>query len=154
MEETLLGTILGDARLEWHGRGVRLTLNHSVNQKGYIEWKRQELTPLQPSPLFLNANGLYPFWRFVTRIDQRLQALWNIFYGSGDKRVPENIEELLTTPNALAVWLMDDGTLDRRQGSMLFETQSYSHSEIESLQRCLERNFGIATNIHQSGIGR
>lgn len=73
MEETLLGTILGDARLEWHGRGVRLTLNHSLRQKSYIAWKREELAPLQPSPLFLHAKGAYPFWRFVTKIHPRLQ---------------------------------------------------------------------------------
>ncbi len=154
MEETLLGTILGDARLEWHGRGVRLTLNHSVQQKSYIEWKRQELAPLQPSPLFLNANGRYPFWRFVTRIHPHLEELWHVFYGNGSKQVPENIAEMLTTPKALAVWLMDDGTLDRRQGSILFETQSYSRSQIECLQDCLQRNFKILTTIHQSGVRR
>lgn len=154
MEETLLGTILGDARLEWHGRGVRLTLNHSVKQKTYIEWKRQELMTLAPSPLFFHAKGLYPFWRFVTKIHPRLQELWNIFYANGSKQIPENIADLLTTPKALAVWLMDDGTLDRRQGSILFETQSYSRSQIECLQDCLQRNFAILTTIHQSGVGR
>lgn len=154
MEETLVGTILGDARLEWHGRGVRLTLNHSVKQKSYIEWKRQELAPLQPSPLFLNANGLYPFWRFVTKIHPRLQELWKIFYVNGSKQVPENIADLFTTPKMLAVWLMDDGTLDRRQGSILFETQSYSRTQVEYLQCCLQRNFGIQTSIHRSGRER
>ncbi len=154
VEETLLGIILGDARLEWHGRGVRLTLNHSIKQKSYIEWKRQELVELLPSPIFLHAKGPYPFWRFVTRIDPGLQKLWKIFYTDGVKYVPENISELLRTPKALAVWLMDDGTQDRRQGSVLFETQCYTRLEIELLQGCLQRNFGLSTNIHQSGVGR
>ena len=154
MEETLLGTILGDARLEWHGRGVRLTLNHSVRQKSYIEWKRQQLAPLNPSPIFLHAKGPYPFWRFVTKIHPRLQELWNVFYGNKSKQIPQNITDLLTTPKALAVWLMDDGTLDRRQGSILFETQSYSRTQIEYLQNCLHHNFEISTAIHQSGVGR
>lgn len=154
MEETLPGTILGDARLEWHGRGVRLTLNHSVRQKSYIAWKREEVAPFHLSPLFLHAKGVYPFWRFVTKTHPRLQELASIFYVNGTKQIPENIADLLTTPKSLAVWLMDDGTLDRRQRSILFETQSYPRSQIERLQHCLQRNFGITTNIHQSGIGR
>ena len=153
-KETLLGTVLGDARLEWHGRGVRLTLNHSVKQKSYIEWKRQELEPLNPSPLFLHAKGLYPFWLFVTRIHPHLEEWWHMFYGNGSKQVPPNISKLLITPKALAVWFMDDGTIDKRQGSILFETQSYSRSETEILKECLSSNFGIMTSIHQSGIGR
>lgn len=154
MKETLLGTVLGDARLERHGRGVRLTLNHSVKQKEYIEWKRQELEAYFPSRLFLHAKGMYPFWRFVTKSDPRLEELWKRFYVDGRKRVPPNILELLSTPKALAVWFMDDGTLDKRQGSMLFETQSFSPADIQSLQNCLLLNFEIETTIHKSGVGR
>ena len=154
MEETLLGTILGDARLEWHGRGVRLTLNHSVKQKSYIEWKRNELMVLEHSQLFLHAKGLYPFWRFVTKRHSRLEELWYVFYRDGTKQIPDTIIEWLTSAKTLAVWLMDDGTLDRRQGTILFETQSFPHEQIECLQYALHRNFAINANIHRSGIGR
>jgi hypothetical protein len=154
MKETLLGTILGDARLEWHGRGVRLTLNHSVAQKSYLEWKRQELASLHPSPLFLHAETRYPFWRFVTRIHPLLDELWNKFYVDGTKQVPHDIDRLLVAPKTLAVWFMDDGTIDKRQGSLLFETQCYPRNQIELLQRCLARNFEITSSIHKSGEGR
>ncbi len=109
---------------------------------------------LNPSKLFLHANGVYPFWRFVTRIHPHLEEMWHVFYRNGSKQVPENVSDLLTTPKVLAVWFMDDGTCDRRQGTILFETQSFPRSQIECLQDCLQRNFGIIGSIHRSGIGR
>lgn len=64
------------------------------------------------------------------------------------------IGEWFRAPVSLAVWFMDDGTLDRRQGSLLFETQSFTRQEIERLQGCLRENFGIGSRIHRSGVGR
>jgi len=49
---------------------------------------------------------------------------------------------------------MDDGTIDKRQGSMLFETQNFLKQDIEKLKECLKKNFGIESQIHQSGKNR
>jgi hypothetical protein len=56
-----------------------------------------------------------------------------MFYLDGKKVVPSQISELLKTPLSLAVWFMDDGTVDKRRGSVLFETQSFSFEDIERL---------------------
>lgn len=154
MKETLHGTVLGDARLEWHGRGVRLTLNHAASQEAYIRWKWEELQDLSPSPLHFHAEGAYPFWRFVTKPHPYLEELWHLFYPNGRKVVPSEIQGLLNTPKTLAVWFMDDGTHDRRTGAILFETQCFSRQEIERLQGCLWNHFHIKTSIHRSGRGR
>lgn len=154
MKETLIGTVLGDGRLERHGQGVRLAVNHAAAQKAYIQWKHQELLSLRPSPLHFHSGGRYPFWRFVTGTHPLLEELWRLFYVDGRKRVPEEIDRLLTSPKALAVWFMDDGTCDKRQGSVLFETQGFLLEDIERLQRCLESNFQLDTVVHRSGRGR
>ena len=154
MKEILLGMVLGDGYLEPHGRGVRLEVIHSESQKSYIEWKHEELRPLSPTPLHYHHRSKYPFWRFLTKIHPYLAQLREIFYVGGRKVVPDIIESLLTPPESLAVWFMDDGTCDKRQGSILFETQCFPQIEIEKLQGCLWRNFGIRTNIHRSGRNR
>jgi hypothetical protein len=154
MQETLLGIVLGDGYLEPHGRGIRLQVNHAARFKAYVEWKRQELLELKPSPIHNHDNGGYPFWRFVTRSHPYLTELRRLFYMGGKKVVPETIGTLLTHPKSLAVWFMDDGTCDRRQGSVLFETQCYAAVDLERLRETLERNFGIKSAAHRSGVGR
>ncbi len=49
---------------------------------------------------------------------------------------------------------MDDGTCDKRQGSILFETQCFCLRDIEKLRKCLVDNFGLNATIHKSGKGR
>jgi hypothetical protein len=154
MQETLLGIVLGDGYLEPHGRGVRLQVNHAARFKAYVEWKRQELLELKPSPLHNHENGGYPFWRFITRTHPYLTELRGLFYVGGRKIVPKTITNLLTHPKSLAVWFMDDGTCDRRQGSLLFETQCYGPDDLERLKAVLETNFNIKSAVHRSGVGR
>jgi hypothetical protein len=154
MQETLLGIVLGDGYLEPHGKGIRLQVNHAARFKSYVEWKRQELLELKPSPIHHHDNGGYPFWRFVTRSHPHLAELRRLFYSDGRKVVPEAIGRLLTHPKALAVWFMDDGTCDRRQGSVLFETQCYGPDDLRRLKDALEANFGVRISVHNSGVGR
>ena len=154
MRELLHGTMLGDGYLEPHGRGTRLQVVHSAAQKAYIEWKHRQLAELNPSPLYYYAKAKYPFWRFVTTAHPYLTELREKFYVANKRVVPDDILELLKTPLALAVWFMDDGTLSKHQGTVLFETQSFSVEDIEKLQWCLQANFGLQSKPHQSGKGR
>lgn len=154
MKDALLGIVLGDGHLEPHGRGVRLQVNHSARLKTYVEWKHRELAELRPSPLHFHDNAGYPFWRFVTRCHPHLAALRRLFYRHGRKIVPETIRSLLVAPKSLAVWVMDDGTCDRRQESMLLETQCFGAEDLERLRETLEMNFGVRTAVHRSGVRR
>jgi hypothetical protein len=154
VRELLHGTMLGDGYLEPHGKGVRLQVVHSVNQREYIEWKHKELASLHPGPLYYYAKAKYPFWRFVTKSHPYLIMLRELFYPSGKKIVPDCIMELIREPQSLAVWFMDDGTVDKRRGSVLFETQSFSIEDIEKLQYCLQVNFDIQSKPIKSGNGR
>ena len=154
MREFLHGTMLGDGYLEPHGKGVRLQVNHSATQKAYVEWKHEQLQSLMPSPLYHCVKVKYPFCRFITKSHPYLIELRKVFYVNGKKVVPDHISDLLNTPLSLAVWFMDDGTVDKRRGSVLFETQSFSVEDIECLQECLLVNFDIKSNPVKSGRGR
>jgi hypothetical protein len=154
VKETLIGIVLGDGYLEPHGRGIRLQVSHAARCHAYVAWKRDELLELGPSPLHYNDNGGYPFWRFVTRCHSYLAELRRLFYRDGRKVVPETIGELLTHPKSLAVWFMDDGTCDKRQGSILFETQCFDAVGLDLLKRALWINFRIKATVHRSGVRR
>ena len=153
VKNVLAAMVLGDGYLEPHGSGVRLQVVHSERYRDYVEWKHEALKQLKPSPIHY-CRAKYPFWRFVTRIHPELTELRKHFYVNGVKHVPQAINTMLITPRALAVYFMDDGTQDKRYGTLRFETQSYDRESIERLQQCLEVNFGIQTSIHRSGLRR
>ena len=153
MRELLHGTMLGDGYLEPHGRGVRLQVNHSAKQIAYVQWKYEQLQALSPSTPYHCVKVKYPFCRFITKSHPYLIELRGIFYVNGKKVVPDQISELLKTPLSLAVWFMDDGTLDKRHGSALFETQAFSNEDIVRLQDCLNVNFDIQCHPVKSGHG-
>lgn len=153
MKDILIGTILGDGYLEPHGNGVRLQVKHSQRFQEYVEWKHRKFEIFKPSKIYC-CEGKYPALRFITRCHDKLQKLRDLFYPCGKKIIPDKISRLLNSNLALAVWFMDDGTIDKRQGSILFETQSFKKKDIVKLQKCLKDNFGINNSIHRSGKNR
>ena len=66
-----------------------------------------------------------------------------MFYQNKTKRVPINIEELLT-PLALSIWYMDDGSLKSHQSKGIFlNTQSFSPYENDMLCSILQTKYQI-----------
>ena len=87
------------------------------------------------------------------------QFCYDLFYPAHDpegdgwsrnKRVPENISELLT-PRALAYWFMDDGySLNINQKRYyVFSTHSFPLEDHEILVKALRGNFSIEATIQK-----
>ena len=153
-EKVLLGTLLGDGFLENRNSKTRLAIKHSTKQFDYLTWKHKELKSYEPGKITKFIDCQYPFVKFVTKSSSKLNKWHETFYVNRRKCVPENIRTLLLSPMSLAVWFMDDGTIDKRQGSILFETQAFYEKEIYSLISCLNCNFNLKATIHKSGKGR
>lgn len=139
MKDTLIGIVLGDGYLEPHGRGVRLQVLHSAAHRPHVEWKWTELMELQPSPLHYQENGGYPFWRFVTKCHPILKDLRSSFYRDGRKVVPDTIGELLVRPKSLAVWFMDDGTIDNGRDQCSSRHSVSARRTSNDFEKCCER---------------
>lgn len=114
-KDILIGTILGDAYLQKTGeKNARLRLEHGINQKDYLFWKVKKLAQFfQGKPTYIERihplNGrTYKYWRHQSQSGPFLGKLRKLFYRNGTKKIPENIEKLLT-PQSIAVWYMDDG---------------------------------------------
>ena len=157
-EEIVVGTILGDGCLERNGRNVRLRIDHSVNQKGFVDWKfheLQELQELNPSNPRLvervdsRTRRLHVNYRFSTETTSALNKYFTMFYGNqGCKDIPSSVGTVLTTVLSLAVWYMDDGGRRGDCKSGYLNTNAYSVRDVESLKECLFERFGVATATH------
>lgn len=149
----IVGTLLGDGCLERNGRRVRLVVGHSVRQKMYLDWKAECLLSLQPSISDLNrfdrrTGKTYEFYLMRTRSLPDLEQYVRMFYGSGRrKHVPEELPQVLN-PQMLAVWIMDDGYRRNDCNALRLNTQGYTFTEQQIIQRALATLL-ITSNIQK-----
>lgn len=104
----IIGSILGDGHLRtFPGRkNALLEINHSFNQKEYVDWKYSALENVCASPPRMRkGNGERIAYRFHSKQLPELTELHRIFYKSGKKSIPEN---LVLDPIILSVWFMDE----------------------------------------------
>lgn len=152
-EEILIGTLLGDGRLECRSKtgSARLRIHHGEKQKEFVFWKYLEFKnfvlskPRRIKSGKVNTNNLYS-WYFHTKTFSDFGIMHNKFYFEGKKVLPFNLQNLLT-PLSLAVWYMDDGCLSR--DSIILNTQNFSYVENMRIVEVLYNCFKISSGIHK-----
>lgn len=143
----MIGTILGDGylRIIPRRKNAFLEVNHSANQKDYVNWKYSVLQSIVKSkPKLRNGNGNRIACRFYTRCHSEITDLFRYFYKDGKKIIPDNLE---INPFGLAVWFMDDGS--KSGGSLYLNTQQFSIEDQHKLQKLLLDKFGISSNLNK-----
>lgn len=144
----LIGLLLGDGCLERKSRNSRLQIKQSVNKKEYVFWLYNHFRDFVKTPPQQRKDT--DQWYFATRSLPQFEVWRNVFYKEKKKIVPKNIAQLLYSPVTLAVWFMDDGSLDYREKyhySFTYSTDAFSTKEVSFLQKSLLENFGIESTI-------
>lgn len=147
-EEILTGTLLGDAHLERSGwnKKYRLQLVQGDAQKKYLFWKFEQFRHCCASaPSYQRWNDS---WRVRTVSHLVFSRYAQLFYRGTRKIVPRDIAERLT-PQAIAIWFMDDGALGSRGDGYILNTQNFSLRENKQLAACLQRKFQLKTTINK-----
>ena len=150
-KEILVGTLLGDGHLETqNGRTYRLKIEHSINQKEYIDWlysKFKQWTRTEPKMKLKNGEPSTHYFNTYSHGAFRFYA--QQFYVGKEKRIPKLIGKMLT-PLSLAIWFMDDGSIkSSKHKSVLFHTLGYEKKELEQLQFVLLEKFNLKTSLHK-----
>jgi recombination protein RecA len=141
--EIIIGTLLGDGSMRCKTNAL-LEINHSVHQKGYVDWKYRHLSELvRTPPKARNGNQGRIAYRFVTRSLVELTPFYRLFYESGRKVIPE----VALTPLTLAVWFMDDGCRSRR--AVYLNTQQFTGGAQEALLRMLRDQWSINGTLNK-----
>lgn len=88
--------------------------------------------------------------RFKTWSFKSLNWIHTIFYKNGVKQIPEyNYLQIFLNNNALAVWIIDDGT---RSGSGLsIATNSFKYEDLLKIQKYFKRSYDFKVSINKSG---
>jgi len=150
----IIGNILGDGYICPSGFGTaNLEIKQAKEKKEYVFWLYKKLRNLcKSSPRQRKDNRQ---WYFGTRYTQEFADLRSVFYPNNQKIVPENIFDLLKSSLSLAIWYMDDGTLDYRPKdhfAFYLMTHCFSVKDTYRLVKALRENFGIESTVFNNLI--
>ena len=133
-QSIIIGSLFGDGylRIVPNRKNALFEVNHSFAQKEYVDWKYEMLKSIcRSEPKMRAGNGARIAYRFNTRQLPELTELYGIFYRSGSKVIPNNIQ---LNSIMLAVWFMDDGS-KCRESDVYINTQQFSR---EDQERCIQ----------------
>lgn len=112
--QVILGSLLGDGRLEGSHGARRLRITHHCERAEYVWWKYERLLALAAHPPLLRGDQL----EFHTIAHPIFDDLQPLFADRDDRR---RVRELLA-PLGLAVWMTDVGRL-RLRAEVFLPTQ-------------------------------
>lgn len=144
--------MLGDGCLEFNGyRGTRLQIKQKAEHKQYVMWLYEKLSDLCRTKPQQRKDTKQ--WYFSTRALEELTELKKVFYSHRRKRVPLEVASLITSPLSIAIWYMDDGTLDYRPKShynFRLSTDAFTETGNQLLVDMLKVNFGVSASSFSS----
>lgn len=108
--QLLLGSILGDGSInKLPSNRYRLRITHGMEQKQYCEWKA---SMFGVSTKKINNNGYGLGKEAVVMCSKLFDLPYNI--ENNKKNLPQWVIDNID-PRGMAIWYMDDGSLDRRK---------------------------------------
>lgn len=152
----LVGSLLGDGTLRT-GKGAvnaNFKVEHGLRQKDYVLWKYEMFREWVMTPPKISVRydeNRIPYqksWWFRTVRHPEITMFRKKFYPNGVKIIPADIENFLD-PLAFAVWIMDDGSLNR--GVLDISTYSFKLEDIWLLQKAIFNRFALQSNYHKDG---
>lgn len=151
--DVIIGSLLGDARLECRSTGkrypvsARLRIHQGEKQKEYVFWKYSQLRNVvlrEPRRIKVwhdpQRNRDHYSWYFHTKTLQEFGALYHYFYKDTVKVFPQDLFNYLT-PRAIAVWFMDDGS--NIGESYTLNTHCFSVESQKRIIEFLRERYGI-----------
>jgi hypothetical protein len=157
--QVIMGSILGDGSLSPLSRGRDRTstidISQNVSKFSYLEWLYKILGRVLDLNPIHQKKGFEQMYRFRSKPSKLLGSLRSKFYSDldGKKIIPSDIQEIFKDPISLAVWYMDDGTLDKRDKyhfNSCLASYCFTFSECNFLKEVLKKNFGLNVSVNQS----
>jgi recombination protein RecA len=154
-KEILVGLILGDGHLETlnNGKTYRLKVEHSLKQREYLDWlyfNFKEWINKAPEVRERTSLGkIIETYGFTTYTSSILKFYAQKFYQKGKKIIPKTIDKMIT-PQSLAIWFMDDGSIkSKAHKTLLIHTQGYSKDDLELITKVLQEKFGLKIGLQK-----
>jgi hypothetical protein len=157
VREIILGSILGDGSLKIHKpyRNARFSFRHSVGQKPYFDWKKNQLKEISSQKCcWLQAADLksysrQPKLRYQSLALESLSEIFDLTYKRGRLRIRRKWLNMLT-PISLAIWWMDDGSIISNGRKGVICTDGFDEDVVKTLAKYLKKVWNV--KVHVSAI--
>lgn len=150
----IFGCLLGSGEMVQEKEGSRMVFRRAADHDKYLIWLHSKLVELgytEPSRLRIRtskgdkaSSGSFESFTLTS-----FNWIRKAFYPKTRKVVPQDLGNYLT-PLALAVWLMDDGTLLNK--GIKFTANSFSLNEVKLLSKVLTEKYNLKTSIVKVGV--
>ena len=151
----IVGSLLGNSKVERSVEGTRLCYRQSIIHKDYLYWlydfyyTRGYSSKLEPRMytriLKKGAQEKKHYgYEFNTFTFRSFNWIHDIFYKKGKKVINIKIEKYIT-PLALAIWIMDDGGW----AGVRIATNSFNLEEVQFLSEILKRKFNLDCTVQE-----
>jgi len=154
-KEILVGLILGDGHLETlnNGKTYRLKVEHSLKQREYLDWLYKNFKEwIHKAPEVRKRTSLGKIietYGFTTYTSGILRVYAQKFYQNKKKIIPKDIDKIIT-PQSLAIWFMDDGSIkSKAHKALVIHTHGYSKSDLELIAKVLQKKFGLKVGLQK-----
>lgn len=154
-KEILIGLILGDGHLETlnNGKTYRLKVEHSLKQREYLDWLYKNFKEwINKVPVVRKRTSLGKIietYGFTTYTSDILRFYAQEFYQNGKKIIPKMIGKMIT-PQSLAIWFMDDGSIkSKTHKALVIHTHGYSKNDLLLITKVLQEKFGLRIGLQK-----
>lgn len=140
----IIGCLLGDGAMRCKTNAL-LEINHSAQEKEYVDWKFNELHNLvSTAPKMRRGNAGRIAYRFTTKSSPALTKIYEQFYKDGQKIIPQKLK---LHPLSITIWFMDDGC--KSYNAIYLNTQRFSKQEQDRLRRLLRNQYKIDSTLNK-----
>ena len=157
----LIGSLLGDSYAEKQGPlgGTRFCFQQEHSNNAYLLWFHSFISKLgycnPNTPKILTRLGkggkIRQLSRFKTFTFTSFNWIQEAFYVNGVKTVPPIVEKFLS-PLALAIWIMDDGSIVSSGLKIATNSFNQSEGEVQMLCEILKRKYDLKASIISNGV--
>lgn len=154
-KQYIFGTLMGDGSIIRSGkqtRGFHLNVGHCEKQLELLEFGKNTLGELIQQKLYKRTdprNGKI-FYKFDTIQHKEFEFFEHLFYDNRIKVVRKEFYDYLT-PFSIAIWDMDDGSIDpKRRKSMSLHTECFTVEENQMLSDIIKDKFNISSKVSQT----
>jgi len=153
LKSILVGSLLGDLCAEKLAVNVRLKFKQGIIHEDYLLHLYNLFHQYCPQGTKVDRttlngkvhNGIY----FRTYSLPCFNELYELFYPSGKKIIPENIGEMFT-PLSLAYLIADDGSFNSKYKCVILNTQCFSFEEVNLLTKVLNEKFNLDCTVNKN----
>lgn len=146
--ESLEGGLLGDGYMGRPNDGGGAYYQEADSTRAYLEWLQEHYDERGMDGWIGRTNG-FTNWRYTSNKYMDLVPLWERWYSTGEKRIPDDFE---ITPTKMLFWYVGDGWLSESHDEAVVGIAGFDLADHFDMVVGQLHERGITASVYKQGI--